>query len=410
MFKQSWTLWREQPLFKAYVVLLLLSWLKQCFNPALLVDSSEYLNAALNLGRGEGWNVCFPNPNCADLNLPETRRTPGYPAMLFLFQFAGVITLFQCLLAALIPSLCIQILKRIQLESSVGILLFFLLIYPLQYYYASMLMPEVICEFLLLLLVIALLDKQWWKAGVCISLLLLLKPVFMPLAWIALFTIPILNGWSRLWMVLPASLVLLVSVINQKNTGLFHYSSIPVTNAFEYNIRPLVKPSAEQYYPNTTAVMDTMGFEKKYQFMQSESAGWIKKYPLTYAVNHAAGAAKALLDPGRYDFIAFFKLPQGTGLMGIREGGGWKTLQSQPPGYLLYIAFFGLIALLKLLMLLVGMTKPIPNKWILLFPIGYVLAVVGPVGSARYILPVMPLMLIFIVAGCQTGLNWLKNK
>ena len=61
-------------------------------------------------------------------------------------------------------------------------------------------------------------------------------------------------------------------------------------------------------------------------------------------------------------------------------------------------------------MLLLGMTKPIPNKWILLFPIGYVLAVVGPVGSARYLLPVMPLMLIFIAAGCQTGLNWLKKK
>jgi hypothetical protein len=150
------------------------------------------------------------------------------------------------------------------------------------------------------------------------------------------------------------------------------------------------------YYRVAAVRMDSMDFKEKFHFMQNETQKAIRMSPVKYAYLHAMGFAKALLDPGRYDFIAFFQLPQGNGFMSM----GSKEIRiSQPPSYWVYIIFFALLALLKMVMSFFAVVRDLPHKTILVSTVLYMLLIVGPVGSARYLLPVMPVMIVIAAIG-----------
>lgn len=228
----------------------------------------------------------------------------------------------------------------------------------------------------------------------------------MPWAWLVLVAKFWIKNKQRTWLALPIAVVFLVSWLNFRQTGLIHYTSMPVTNAFEYNIRNLVKGQVsgeEMYYKIAAHKMDTLNFSEKYRFMRTETQNAMKMSPLKYAYLHVLGSFKALIDPGRYDLIAFFRLPQGSGFMQNSSGGVWP---SQPPILWVYIVIFALLGCLKTTLAAFAVFKPLKHKWILLFPVLYTLLVVGPVGSARYLLPVMPIMIVL----AAIGWNFLFNK
>jgi len=400
-----WAFVRQHPLYGLYLLLLLLVLCKQWINSAELVDSGEYKNAAHNISNGQGWSACLPNDTCDQLCLPETRRTPGYPLLISLFYFSNLLLLFQVMLAALVPKLMHALLLKTGNEQSFKIAMVLLLLYPLQFYYAAMLMPEIICQVLVLYLIIAWIDKRWMRVAIALTFLLLLKPVFMPWAWLVLVAQFWIKNKQRIWLALPIAFVFLVSCLNFRQTGLIHYTSMPVTNAFEYNIRNLVKGEVsgeEMYYKIAARKMDSMNFQEKYHFMKTETQKAISMSPVKYAYLHALGSAKALLDPGRYDMVAFFQLPQGRGFMNNSGSGFWA---SQPPAFWLYIIFFALLALLKACLSVFVVFKKLPNKRILIFPVIYTLALIGPVGSARYLLPVMPIIIIMSAIGWNSLFN-----
>ncbi|NBP05273.1 MAG: hypothetical protein EBV15_03495 [Bacteroidetes bacterium] len=395
-----WGFVRKYPLYGLYLLILLVALCKQWISPAELIDSGEYRNAAQNFSAGNGWSACLTSDICDQLSLPETRRTPGYPILIALFHFTNLLLLFQTILSAMVPLLMYKLLIKTGMEYCFKIVMILLLLYPLQFYYATMLMPDIICQVLVLSLVMAFIEKRWWHVSLMIIALMLLKPVFVPFAWMALAGLYFFSGKQKVWLVLPALTVLIVSWFNKHQTGVFHYTSMPVTNAFEYNIRNLVKVQTsgdETYYKMAAQKLDSLDFSGKYNFMQRETQRAISMSPLKYIFLHIKGSAKAVLDPGRYDFVAFFQLPQGRGFMDDSTSGFWA---SQPPAYWFYIIFFGLLALLKAVLTMITLFfKKFPQKWILLFPIIYTLAVVGPVGSARYLLPVMPIFIIFAAIG-----------
>lgn len=278
-----------------------------------------------------------------------------------------------------------------------------LLLYPLQYFYSAMLMPDILCQVGVLCLVIAWIEQRWLWVSILLTLLLLLKPVFMPLAWLVLVAKFWIKNKQRIWLALPVAVVFLVSWLNFRQTGLIHYTSMPVSNAFEYNIRNLTKEtSSEDYYRAAALKMDSMDFSGKYLFMQNETTKAIRLSPLKYAYLHMLGACKALIDPGRYDLVAYFKLPQGNGFM---SNNGIRAWASQHPLIWVYIVLFALLAFIKTILAVVAMFKPIQHKWILLFPLLYTLLVVGPVGSARYLLPVMPIMIVLAAIGWNSLFN-----
>lgn len=401
-----WTFVWQHPLYGLYLLLLMLVLCKQWISPAELVDTGEYRNAAHNISNGLCWSACLPSDICNQLSLPETRRTPGYPLLIALFHYSNLLLLFQIILASLVPKLMHTILLKIGKTYCFKTSLVLLLLYPLQFYYAAMLMPDILCQVMLLCLLIAFIEKRWVRFSLFISALLLLKAVFMPLAWLAFGGLWFLKTKQKYWLVLPSVVVVFISWLNLRQTGVFHYTSMPVTNAFEYNIRNLVKGDAlgeELYYKIAARKMDSMKFSGKYKFMQAETQKAIRLSLLKYAYLHVLGSAKALLDPGRYDMVAFFQLPQGRGFMDNSSSGFWA---SQPPAFWLYIILFTLLALLKICLSIFAIFKNITHKWILIFSVIYTLALIGPVGSARYLMPVMPILIIL----ASTGWNIFFNK
>lgn len=390
---------KQYPLYGLYLLLLLLALSKQIILPSELVDTAEYKSSATNLMAGKGWSACSTADTCEQLSLPETRRTPGYPLLIAIFHVSNLLLLFQFLLSAWVPFLMHKLLLKIGKEACFKIALLFLLLYPLQYYYTAMIMPDILCQVLIIIGTLAFIERKWLQVSITVTALLLLKPVFMPWASLAFIGLFWIKDRQKLWLMLPMLSVLSISWVNQKHTGIFHFSSISVTNAFEYNIRSLTKEefSGEEMYYRVAAVrMDSMNFAEKYHFMQNETQTAIRMSPVKYAYLHAMGFAKALLDPGRYDFIAFFQLPQGNGFMNM---GSKEIRTSQPPLYWIYIIFFALLALLKTMMSFFALFRNLPHKRILVSTVLYMLLIVGPVGSARYLLPVMPIMIVLAAIG-----------
>ncbi len=401
---------RQYPLYRMYLLLLLLALGKQIILPSELVDSGEYKAATTNLLAGNGWSACLMANDCEQLSLPETRRTPGYPILIAIFGSGYVLWVFQFVLAAWVPLILKQILINVGKEQAFKPAMALLLLYPLQYYYTVMVMPDILCQVLVLAFILAYIQKNWFHTALTITALLLLKPVFMPWAWFALIGIFWAKGQQRLWLVLPVFAVMVISWINHLQTGIFHFTSISVTNAFEYNIKSLTKggfSNSEMYYRLAASKMDSMDFAGKYQFMQKETQKAIRLSLKKYAYLHAMGSAKALLDPGRYDFVAFFQLPQGKGFM---DADGKDLWNSQPPLFWVYIIFFALLALIKGVLSVFALLKPLPHKGILLFVVLYMLLIVGPVGSARYLLPVMPIIIVLSATGWSLFMNTKNNE
>lgn len=404
VFREAVNLWHSRPAYRAYVLLLLAALVWQCIRPALLIDSHEYLNAAGNLLRKGLPDACVSAESC-DLLLPETRRTPGYPGIILATVWVPLLITLQTLIAALVPVLMQRISNELQLGGRAQmVMLWLLLVYPLQYYYAPMLMPEIWVQFVLLLGVWCWVSGRQNLVPLCVAALVLLKPVFLPAAILCvllMFKLPFRQKWVS---VLPLAVVLLVSGHHARKTGVFHYTSIGAVNAYEYNVRPLVKLSVpdDQYYRRQDSLMQSMNFAGRYNHIKSQTAHWLMTNPLQYAWLHTRGGLLALADPGRYDCVAFFGLKSGPGFMNIREKGGWAALKSQPFWMLAYLAVFALLAMVRTGLALLAVFRRFRSAIVLLIPVVYILALTGPVGSARYLMPVAPFL--FMLAGMGAGL------
>ncbi|MBL7812198.1 MAG: hypothetical protein JNL57_08245 [Bacteroidetes bacterium] len=398
LFRDCIQSWKSSNAYKGYVLLLILAWLKQLAYPATLTDSREYLQAAHNLTANGTWSVCdFAHSEC-EIWLPQTRRTVGYPLWLLLTQWMWLTCLLQTILALFVPVITLRILRKAKLLFSEKLLFLLFLSFPLLFYYSPMVMPEIAVLVCILFLFSACQNRQWISAILFLCCLVLLKPVFMPLAWLALAGVVLLPGWKKTTALLPAGLVFAFSFINEKNTDVFHYSSIPVVNAYEYNIRPLLS-DAEQFYKSGDSAMLNRTFAEKYSYMRSQTTEVLKRNMWQYLWLHLRGGLLALIDPGRYDFVAFFQLPQAEGLMGIKEGGGLGALVRQPRYYLFYIMVFTLFAAIRLIMAVLALLRGPARVWWLALPVVYIVVLTGPVGSARYILPVIPFIIALAAAG-----------
>ncbi|MBU6323930.1 MAG: hypothetical protein KJS92_00445, partial [Bacteroidetes bacterium] len=253
---------------------------------------------------------------------------------------------------------------------------------------------------LLLCCVVNLFEGNFKPLPFLISALILLKPVFVlfiPLS-IFLFFKPHKN---RLLQGLPLVLFLVISAYNKTQTGWFHYSSMPVENAYEYNMRAVMNHvnSSEEI----DALMQTwdkqlheLNYTERAAFMQRLSREKISAHIMLYLYLHVRGALAVLLDPGRYDLVAFFRLPQGSGLMDIK-----KQSQGLPP--IPMLLYMGVLLLWRLL-LLVMVLRLLLLQWhwrlfLVLFPVLLLMAAAGPVGSARYLFPAAPLIFVLAAAG-----------
>lgn len=390
--------WRHSLFYRVFAVLLLLAWVKQLIWPVWLIDAQEFAQAAANLWQGN-WSACGAHLPCGQHWLELTRRTPGYPILLALAMHPAVLTFLQ-----LIPALLAPVLVQKLSGGSMRIIALLFLLYPLQFYYAAWPMPEIWVQGLLLWAVWSWKAKLWKQLPFLLSALLLLKPVFIILLPLSLYFIRKDSGWRRLLHLLPIGVFLLISSINQRQTGWFHYSSMGVENAWEYNRRAVMNrvntdEEISQLNRKHDLLLQGMTYRERATFMQQQSREKILAHPLLYSWLHFKGSMAVLFDPGRYDLLAFLRTDSGKGFMGIKESG--SSYWQQPWPVLAYLGFYLLLRLVVLWLSLRGIIRHFrqADTWVLLLLIGLFCAVAGPVGSARYLFPVAPLLFVLAVLG-----------
>jgi len=390
--------WRHSRLYRLYTLLLLLAWLKQLIWPVWLIDSNEFAQAALNLLNGH-WSACGDMLPCGQHWLEATRRTPGYPVLMALTVHPALLGFLQ-----LLPALAVPVLAQKLSGGHLRWIVLLFLFYPLQFFYTAWPMPEIWVQWLLLWALLSWKERQWQRIPWLLSALLLMKPVFILLLPLVVYFMVKTHGLQRWMQLLPLAMVLIVSGINQQQTGWFHYSSMGTENAYEYNLRALmntVNTEAEiaQLNQRYDGLLQAMDYRKRAAFMQQKTRAKILAHPLLYGWLHVKGSAAVLLDPGRYDLLAFLRVESGSGFMGIKEKG--KAYWQQPWPVLVYLAFFIVLRLMVLILAFYGALQGYrqTHVWVMLFIIALFCAVAGPVGSARYLFPVAPLLFVLAARG-----------
>lgn len=390
--------WRHSRLYRLYALLLLAAWVKQLIWPVWLIDSREFAQAALNLWNGH-WSACGDLVPCGQHWLEATRRTPGYPLLMALTVHPVLLGFLQ-----LLPGLAVPVLAHKLSGGSLRLIVLLFLLYPLQFFYAAWPMPEIWVQYLLLWAVLSWKAGKWRRIPFLLTGLILLKPVFIVLLpLVVLFTVKV-KGTMRWIQLLPLALVMLVSVYNQYTTGWFHYSSMGVENAYEYNYRAVlnrVNTSAEiaELSRRQDSLMRRMDYQQRAEFMQRQTREKLLAHPLLYGWLHFKGSLAVLFDPGRYDMFAFLKLESGSGFMGIKEKNA--AFGQQPWPVLVYLIFFILLRSFVILLALRGLIKGrvSAETWVIFLLVFMFCAVAGPVGSARYLFPVAPLLFVLAARG-----------
>lgn len=375
----------------------------------MLIDTKEYWNSATNL-----IHTGFPDSCLQDCDhwLHETRRTLGFPIILLIFGFKTYLIIgAQMLISALIPVWIVLLSKLLKLPDfvtqNVG---WFLLLYPLQFFYTGYVMPEIWCQMGVLLSFIFYYKKEYRNLSLMVVLLILLKPVFI-------LTIPLLVYlWIRTkfkyaLLLLPIGVMLVISYWNMQQTGKWHYSSMGTENVWEYNQKAVldrVAPIDGSTDPMEvqSKKLENLHFPERYNYMKAASQQTLFDHWQIYLLLHAKGSLLSLFDPGRYDFVTFMGINDKVGFMGSKsEKSLINKIMFRPIPVILYLFIFGFIAFIKIVLGLRALVQNV-KLWGLIFVIiALFVSVTGPVGSARYLFPFMPLICLMATQGLAVFLK-----
>jgi len=414
--------------------LLALGW-QVCHNTYLFPDSDRYVQAARNLREA---GVLYALPLQQPLELQEySIRPPGYPLFLLLTGGAGAgfpwLTLvLQNLLSLLNLGLAMRWLACLSsgLRPRQWLLVLLLAAAGLgQFIYANVLMSEMLLQTAGVVLWLSLTVcftrnwplRWWWAAVGATAVGLLNKPVFLPLAVVVL-ALGIIAGWRqrRPVLVLVGAVPLLVAglwmVRNEARTGYFHFSSIAEINLLRYNVRGVLQATegpaaAEKFVRGTlSAAARLPTFATQQQYVQRTGASALQRHPVAYAAQHLRGMLTFFLDPGRFDVVHFLNLAPtpGAGLLQLanqRSPGALLSYLSQLPlGLLAALAALLLANMVRLGLVMrfaLNARYPAATRLVLLGLVLYVALLTGPLGAARFVVPVLPLLLAAAGAGLK---------
>ena len=415
--------------------LLALGWSlsKQSWN---FTDTGRYVQAAENLRlHGQLYARPWTGRGTGVQGIQEfTIRPVGYPFIVWAMGGIGTHPVALLVLQNLLSLLNIGVVlgwwthigrpkTRHWVWAVVGIMTF-----PAQLIYASAVMSEMILQTVVLtiaamsLLFIKSEQKRYFAiAAGGVVFALLLKPVFYPLALIVA-GLGILFAWQRRFSLALVALVPIMAVglymgWNEQRTGYFHFSSIAEINLLQYNaagvVRQVQGPAAEEKWVD--AVLQEANaqpsFRARQLLIRARAGAMLWVHPMVYARQQMQGMAAFFLDPGRFDISQFLGLatPAGGGLLAqARAGNLLRAVTSLPLGLLGWLAVVLLANGGRLGLAGRGfrrLSKGVPmlryGRWVALGLILYVAVLTGPLGAARFLVPVWPLLLGLTLVGLK---------
>ena len=304
-----------------------------------------------------------------------------------------------------------------------------LLTFPAQFIYANAVMSEmplqtVAVAMLAMSLLFIKTRKKRYFAGVAgmVILAFLLKPVFYPLTVAVASLGIVLTVWQRRFLLALIGLVPLLVVVlymgwNEQRTGYFHYSSIAEINLLQYNaagvLRQLEGPAAEEKWVDEVleAANKQPDFKRRQELIRARAGAMLWAHPVVYARQQAQGMAALFLDPGRFDVSQFLGLAPlaGGGLLAQARAGTLLRAVINLPLVLLGGLAIVLLANIGRLVFAVRGFWRLKNsspmlrygRWVAAGLLLYVAVLTGPLGAARFLVPVWPLLLGLALVGLR---------
>jgi hypothetical protein len=364
-----------------------------------------------------------------------TRRPPIYPLFLAVCQLISpgmvLIVFIQNILSIAGIYLVRKIILKYGYSDKYDILFIILLFFtPAQFIYANMIMSDTLFQFLIILLVwffIKYMNEKRYLYGflytTVLALSVLTKPVFVYFIFLnVLFFIWISVKRASLKPLLlsliPLVLLFTFQYRNYRQTGVFEVSSIVTANVLDFNINFfLAQTEGKQKADSTITAIDSISalqgtYKDKVAFKKQHTIEIIKQQPVRFFIYHTKGMAGFFLDPGRFDLVNFFNLnaEKTNGLLYLINQVGYKGalvfLLKHSFLLLLLLAIIFIFNIIKFLFLIGFIFQGRFNKylkWFILFLIFYVAFLTGPLGVARYIMPLAPLYI-------GSGLLFLSQK
>ena len=392
-------------------------------------DSQEYLNCANNMVQK---HVFYAGDldEALDFRL-FSKRTIGYPLHL-IFQYSSValmtITSGGFLLLSFFLGLAIlELITQKSLAYKIYVFLFLFNVSAL--FHVSFILADLALMALVTLGVyvamirnIAVVRKInliafLWCLGV------LLKPVLLPslVVWPLVFFYYRYRKGKWLPVVLvPVFVVLMVGARNHQKTSQFEYSSISTINLGRYNAKLLIAhihgyKAAQNYVSHPIFAIPTNKREyKKYASgVKSMAIQTISKDWVGYIKVHSLGVFKMVLDPGRFELFSIQnKSPLEVSLTEVLLAKDWIKLKSyifeHPAVWVLFLGLF-FLSVLKVILFFFS-TKQVLNNPAILVVLLYFIGIAGPVGAARFLLPVGVLFLVCCSLGGLRILDFFQKS
>lgn len=271
-------------------------------------------------------------------------------------------------------------------------------------------MPDFMSEIGLLWFVLYFLEAKYLKSSIIISLMILLKPIFIVVAFLWICW----GIWNKVKlkfaMLIPVITYLSWASFNYINFHVFTISSIGDENFYSYNRELILLKN----YPQNTVdsiynsenvqlellIKDSLKWVKIQKFMSEKNRESIVEFPITTCLLYFKGSLLMFLDPGRYDAMLFWHWPKSKGFLTIKDG---NNSSKYPVYQWIYIALFTGLNVLKILLAALGFwswRKYSHLNFIMLLIVLFC-AVCGPVGSARYSVTILPFFAILTTLGIE---------
>lgn len=397
-------------------------------------DSDRYLEAARNLLH-HGTLYAWPWPPTSPQEY--SIRPPGYPLLLAAVGIVPVLFLLvQNGLALLNVWLVARWLARHTSGLTArrwGLFLLLALTAPANVVYANTAMSETLLQTLVVGLWLTLTRfvttgkrRALRAAALLTAAALLVKPVFLPFAFLFVVGCGVLVVRSSIRKtpsahrptvnLLIAALPLLVALgwqaRNYAHTGYWHFSAIADINLLRYNTSAVLRAAdgpaaADAFVRRTIIAAEALPtFAAQQHYMQRAASAALARHLPTYLGLHLRGMVNCLLDPGRFDLTEFVRLPATTpGLSYLMDAGGYfdvgKALARQPWTLLVVLGLVligNVVRLIGFGLFLLNRQLPLAARLVAAGLVLYVIGLTGPLGAARFLVPVLPLLLCSVVA------------
>ncbi len=392
-------------------------------------DSLEYQNLANNLISN---NLYFSGNAQTDVDYRLfSKRTPGYALFLAFQKNQIALLIAQVFCYLLLVLLGLKLLSQFTpTQLSKKLYLVFVLFSPVLLLHSQLKLSDLLLSIIILISLTIWFENRvqvknkWRMIFVFWAIGLLIKPVILPslilLPFVALYLFIKSRIFTKL-VILPIAIWASICYLNYTTTSVFEYSSISTINLAHYNAKLTIaskygNDSAQHFTDSKIYLIPTLPQTYSAYLSNLNNAAKeaiLQNFP-TYVKIQTIGMAKMLLDPGRWELYTYFNQNTADGsLTELLYARNWTELnakmQSNKALFYTFVLLL-IINLLKVLGIAFSCLRPTKQWFVLAAISAYFLAITGPIGAARFMLPATILSIVLSVYGWNLLLNFFQKR